>query len=131
MSTRGLEALTVEDMVEDAGETAKLKGWDDEGWNRPTQIALMHSELSEALEDLRNPDLDPNTIYFLNKKTGERSVVPRPGFEKPIGVPIELADVVIRIAHYCHKEGIDLEYALRVKMQYNETRPHRHGGKQF
>lgn len=133
MGTRGLEALTVEDLVEDAYETAKDKGW----WDEPAEkvnlgekIALIHSEASEALEDIRN-GLPPETVYFLNKTTGERSPVPRPGYDKPVGFPIELADIVIRVADLCGHLGIDLEYVLRIKMSYNETRPKMHGGKKF
>jgi len=36
---------------------------------------------------------------------------------------------VIRVADLCGKLGIDLDFALTMKMEYNQTRPHRHGGK--
>jgi hypothetical protein len=39
--------------------------------------------------------------------------------------------VELRIADYCGHKGWDLEAALRMKMDYNKTRPHRHGGKKF
>ena len=42
---------------------------------------------------------------------------------------MELADCVIRIADMAELLGIDLEGCIRVKMEYNKTRPHRHGGK--
>lgn len=45
-------------------------------------------------------------------------------------VPEQCADVVIRIAHYCSLEGINLEDELLKKMDYNNKRPFRHGGKQ-
>jgi NTP pyrophosphatase (non-canonical NTP hydrolase) len=48
---------------------------------------------------------------------------------KPEGLPIELADAVIRILDYCEYAGIDLGVAIRQKMAYNELRPYRHGGK--
>jgi hypothetical protein len=32
---------------------------------------------------------------------------------------------------YCHLKGWDLEKAIHAKMEYNETRAHRHGGKAF
>lgn len=53
----------------------------------------------------------------------------RDDFDKPVGFPIELADVIIRIADFCGLHGIDLEEAIRFKMTYNKTRSHRHGGK--
>ena len=50
--------------------------------------------------------------------------------EKPEGVAVELADAVIRIADLCGHLGIDLDAVIRLKMTYNEGRPHKHG-KQF
>jgi NTP pyrophosphatase (non-canonical NTP hydrolase) len=48
---------------------------------------------------------------------------------KPEGVAAEFADVLIRIGDFCGGFGIDLERAVREKLAYNRTRPHRHGGK--
>lgn len=48
---------------------------------------------------------------------------------KPEGVAVELADCMIRILDYCGHAGIDIEEAIRIKHEYNKTRPYRHGGK--
>ncbi len=45
------------------------------------------------------------------------------------GESAELADVLIRIFHYCGRYGIDLGMAVRLKYEYNITRPFRHGKK--
>ncbi len=79
-------------------------------------IALMHSELSEALEEIRAGHALDET-YNVHGKS------------KPEGVPAELADVVIRIMHFCGKHGINLGKAVLAKMAYNESRPFKHGGK--
>jgi len=94
------------------------KGWYERSRDVPELIALAHSELSEALECYRdNPD-----------PCGESSIrVSESG--KPEGLAIELADTVIRIADIFGYYGLDMQRAVDIKMAYNRTRPHRHGGK--
>jgi len=48
---------------------------------------------------------------------------------KPCGIPSELADVIIRALHFSGKHSIDIGGAIGEKMNYNETRPYKHGGK--
>jgi len=93
---------------------AKNKGWHDTERSFGELIALCHSELSEALEEYRNGK-DPDAVYFRE--------------DKPEGIPIELADVIIRIFDMCGLYQIDIGGAIFQKMMYNSSRPHRHGGK--
>lgn len=83
-------------------------------------IALMHSELSEALEDIR-AGLPLNVLHYEEKQPTA----------KPYGVPSEMADVVIRVFHFCAKHGIDLDKVVSEKMAYNDSRPYKHGGKKL
>lgn len=71
--------------------------------NTPEQIALMHSELSEALEGIRKDKMDD---HLPHRKS----------------VEVELADCVIRIADLCGRLGLDLGGAVIEKMAYNATR---------
>jgi NTP pyrophosphatase (non-canonical NTP hydrolase) len=80
-----------------------LKGWHDEPREIGTALALIHSEVSEALE------------------------ADRKGWEENFRE--ELADVVIRIGDLCGELGIDLEKEIRIKMDYNRQRPYKHGKK--
>jgi NTP pyrophosphatase (non-canonical NTP hydrolase) len=64
----------------------------------------MHSELSEALEAMRNHH-------------GKDCIAE------------ELADCCIRIFDYCGARKIDLAKSLLKKIAYNKTRPYRHGKK--
>lgn len=65
------------------------------------KIALMHSELSEALEAHRDGDM--------------------PHVEE------ELADTIIRILDFAHARGMSMDNAVRVKMDENSGRPRLHG----
>lgn len=96
-----------------ANENAKAHGFYDEPNPIPQQIALMHSELSEALECYRDGDM---ALEITDSG-------------KPIGYPSELADVIIRVVDQAHELGIDLDEAVRVKMSYNAIRPYKHGRK--
>ena len=85
-------------------------GW----WNDPATgaqrdrndgelIALMHSELSEALEALRKDLMDD---HLPHRK----------------GVECELADTIIRIMDYAGARDLDVAGALVEKLRYNSTR---------
>lgn len=110
------ECLTITHATEKAYQNAVSKGWHDTPRQPAELIALMHSELSEALEELRNGR--PVQEIYYNR-----------GSKKPEGVPVELADCVIRIMDFCGLHKIDLAEAITIKMDFNETRPRRHGGK--
>ena len=109
---------------EEIHKNAVDHGWWEDDRSFPEIIALCHSELSEALEEYRNRH-GANDIYY--KYTTDRNKTSLTG--KPEGIPIELADCIIRIFDYCGKEGIDIFNAIMVKHKYNKTRPYRHGGK--
>jgi NTP pyrophosphatase (non-canonical NTP hydrolase) len=103
-------------VIQEAYETAKSKGWHDKpGTTFGDRIALIHSEASEALEAFRETG-DP--CFQVYRADG-----------KPEGVPSELADIVIRVFDLAGAHSIDLATAILEKMEFNKTRPHRHGGK--
>lgn len=104
----------------------------DHGFQNATigeEIALMHSELSEALEDYREGKPVTQMRYF-SKEDGAISDTFAPNW-KPTGIPFEMADVVIRVFDFCGKHGVNLGKAIIEKMAYNETRPYKHGGKKL
>lgn len=110
-----------------AHQTALEKGW----WNPPKtfgeQLVLFHSEITEALEEYRG-GFQPNETYY-KQRLGFASVIGNAYEDKPEGVPIELADLFIRVFDTCSNYDIDLLDAVLLKMAYNETRSHRHGDK--
>lgn len=127
--------MTIPEMIEEAYDNAKAHGWWPEGEepNFGEKIALMHTELSEAFEEWRNGHA-PSEIYVnvRDTTTGQMCCSTAPGTvaeNKPEGIPVELADVMIRIFDLCGYYGIDLEAAIKMKLAYNRSRPFRHGGK--
>lgn len=110
--------MDIRSLVKECYTTALAHGWWEGYVDRkktiPEKLALIHSEVSEALEDYRNGDM----AEAYHGHTG-----------KPLGFPSELADIVIRVADLAGALGIDLEKAVVEKMAYNEKRPYRHGGK--
>jgi len=133
-------AASLNTLRDEAHRIASEKGFSAEQ-HPAVDIALMHSELSEALEVLRcdlgtGADWTKTTYSYpgVNRLTDKAVVQNIATGEdvrgKPEGVPAELADTIIRILHFCGKHKIDIEAAVHEKMAYNESRPHKHG-KQF
>ena len=109
----------VDDLVDLCYGISKAAGWWNNDRNDGECIALMHSELSEALEALRK-DLNDDHL---------------PEFK---GVTVELADTLIRIFDYAGGRGLNLGEALQAKLEYNKQRADhklenraKEGGKRF
>jgi NTP pyrophosphatase (non-canonical NTP hydrolase) len=85
-------------------ECNRLRGWNTKESNPCELIALMHAELSEAVEWLRAGDLESDHIA---------------GFS---GVTEELADTVIRILAFCESRKLPIASAILAKVAFNESR---------
>lgn len=92
-------------------KTAIEKGWWEPERNNAECIALIHSELSEALEGLRqgNPADDKIPLFT--------------------SVEAELADVVIRLMDLSAARGWRVPEAIIAKMEFNRGRERKHGKK--
>ncbi len=128
--------MALNELAKRAHENAVSKGWWQEERPFAEQIALMHSELSETLEEYRD-GRGFNEVYYSCPPQADCSEAKSQSscdgcpHNKPEGIPIELADVIIRILDTCGQYGIDIEEAIQIKMAFNKTRPYKHGGKRI
>lgn len=80
-------------LAKEVHQNAIEHGWWDEERSFGEIISLCHSELSEALEEYRN-NRGLGEIYYNGNK--------------PEGIPVELADCIIRILDYCGETDKEL-----------------------
>jgi NTP pyrophosphatase (non-canonical NTP hydrolase) len=98
------EATILRSIQDKIHAQANAVGWHKMPREFGTLIALVHSELSEALEGARRN---------LNDKH----------LKKRKAVEVELADAIIRILDIAGHENLDVAGALVEKHEYNATRP--------
>lgn len=98
---------------------ARDAGWHEEPREVGTMLALIHSEVSEALEGFRK---DLNDDHLPHRKMAE----------------VELADTIIRICDLAGLLEYDLGGAIVEKLEYNQNRADhkkenrdKEGGKKF
>lgn len=137
---------TLNELAAEVYAIAEEKGWHDDPRLRGdakafrdafadmwqgTQIALIQSELSEALESIRKgrrADLSAIDELAMWHVEDFRRL-----FERHVKDTLEdeLADVIIRTIDFAYAMGVDIQRHVDLKMKYNALRPYKHGGKRF
>lgn len=119
---------SLKEMTNEVDAYCATKGWRENGGvSFGEGMALLHSEVSEALEAFRTWGVKDATHHCRPYDDGGSCTSPHS--TKPEGVGSEFADILIRLLDDCAIWGIDLEAEYERKMAYNRSRPHRHGGK--
>jgi NTP pyrophosphatase (non-canonical NTP hydrolase) len=110
---------------DEALANAEKQGFHKRRFNFGESLMLIVSELFEMLEADRNDryvrSAIPVEFLHLTEKSYEEQIKGT--------VEEELADAVIRLCYLAGRLKIDLEWHVRAKMAYNETRPYKHGKK--
>lgn len=118
--------LALSDATSRVVQVNRANGWMESERTFGEDIALLHSEVSEALEAFRSWAMLDATEMVCTKHP---ELAHRTDECKPEGVGSEMADVFIRLLDTCWRFGIDLGKEFERKLAYNATRGHRHGGK--
>lgn len=125
---------------------AKKQGWWERDRSQLEIHALLHSEISEATEEVRKgmPDvyqvrqalpgtkaaptiIEPHEDSYLNwSDMDEGETIP-----KPEGEAIEIVDVLIRAFDYSGRKNWKIGDLVAMKHKFNMTRGYRHGGKKY
>ncbi len=115
----------------------KAKGFYDDSKNIGEMLALIHSEVSEALEaDRKDKYCDLyNENWTIDGKTlkEDLSIEDDSQFITIFKMSCkdtfedELADIMIRVMDLAAFKDVDLETHIKAKMRYNSLRPHKHG----
>jgi hypothetical protein len=106
--------MNIKDLAQNAHHNAIAKGFWAGSQNVPEKLMLCVSELSEALEVLRN-GVRANEVW-----TAENG--------KPEGFVVELADCILRCLDLAeHIAPGRIGDVLALKHEYNKGRPHMHG----
>jgi len=106
-------------LAKECHDISVSKGFYDPPPTFEQRLVLIHSEVSEALEEHRDGRA-PTDERYTKSRGGE-------GPSKPEGIPSEFADIIIRVLDASAYYGIDIGRAVREKLEYNKTRPHKHG----
>lgn len=125
--------MQLNELAKKCYDEAAANGWHQNEVSLGDCLMNIHSEISEAWEEHRN-GRGITEIYYRCKKNANiahtcHGICEPCEYGKPEGIPIELADVLIRVLDACAMYGIDIDAAVEQKLSYNQKRGYRHGGK--
>ncbi|MDR0476212.1 MAG: hypothetical protein LBH43_21420 [Treponema sp.] len=116
--------MTLNELRDEVYEYAKKQGFHETPTNLGESLMLVVSELSEALEADRN-----GKRFAKTGVSADEIKLISGGFEKFARgtVEEEITDAIIRLFDIAGTLGMDLDRWVQSKMEYNKTRPYKHG----
>lgn len=90
---------------------------------------IAHGWKVTTMDDWNNPDIILSVLMQVTTEVAEAAEAVR--YDDVENFKEELADVAIRVIGLAHGMGINLGDAITEKMEYNKTRPLKHGGKRI
>jgi NTP pyrophosphatase (non-canonical NTP hydrolase) len=125
----------INELAKQIHENAKAHGFFDKERNIGEMLCLIHSEVSEALEaDRKNKyarTFDLRKLVYDGYTWDDSTLSFKTEFEMNIknSFEDELADIMIRVMDLAAFKGIDLDFHIKHKMEYNSRREYKHGKK--
>lgn len=102
--------MSLNELAKEAHQISVEHGWWDKEPTFGELVALMHSELSEALEEYR---AGRPMVYFMDVNGFVVSDMSERRGDKLEGIAVELADCIIRILDWAGHEGVDMDKVLQ------------------
>lgn len=152
LETRAISAPSLNNLAQGIRTINEANGWDtplDTVVEKVANLMLIVTEVSEATEEIRvgrladHMTINGKRVYRVTNGTGADWTTDPDGdgeergkhgpatwtgvTPKPVGLPSELADVIIRTLDTAARLGIDIDQAVATKLAFNRTRGWRHG----
>jgi NTP pyrophosphatase (non-canonical NTP hydrolase) len=110
-----IDPVRINETAEVIHKNSVAHGFYDEPRTFDRHMMLIVGEATEAHEEFRS-GRHFTEIYYNAEN-----------LHKPEGIPVELADIIIRVLDTAYHLGIDIGAAMKLKHEYNVTRPYKHG----